>query len=150
MQRLERHVWHMEDSFYGVKMKKREKIRVLIGIPGFDGHWKGAAVVSGGLKDAGMEVIYVGQQQPENIAAAAIQEDVDVVGLSIYAAGHIRLIKKVLNALKEIGGEEIILIVGGVIPQPDIPRLKDLGVAEVFPPGSSMNKIVQYIQEKVA
>ena len=87
-------------------MRKREKIRVLMAIPGFDGHWKGAVVVSSGLKDAGMEVIYVGQQQPENIAESAIQEDVDVVGLSIYAAGHIRLIRKVLNALKEKGREE--------------------------------------------
>jgi methylmalonyl-CoA mutase C-terminal domain/subunit len=137
----------MEDSFQGVRMKARDKIRVLMAIPGFDGHWKGAAVVSRGLKDAGMEVIYVGQQQPENIAEAAIQEDVDVVGLSIYAAGHIRLIRKVLAALRTKGLEEVRVIVGGVIPHPDIPRLKDLGVTEVFPPGSPINNIVECIRQ---
>lgn len=130
-------------------MRSREKIRVLMAIPGFDGHWKGAAVVSRGLKDAGMEVIYVGQQQPEQIAEAAIQEDVDIVGLSIYAAGHLRLITKVLNALREKGGGEIKVIVGGIIPQPDIPKLKELGVTGVFPPGSPISDIVRSIQQEV-
>jgi methylmalonyl-CoA mutase C-terminal domain/subunit len=129
--------------------KNEGKIKILMAIPGFDGHWRGAVVVSRGLKDAGMEVIYVGQQQPQQIAEAAIQEDVEVVGLSIYAAGHIRLVGKVLNALRERGGEEILIIVGGVIPQPDIPKLKQLGVGEVFPPGSPIEEIVQYLQIKL-
>jgi methylmalonyl-CoA mutase, C-terminal domain len=128
--------------------KDKGKIKILMAIPGFDGHWKGAAVVTQGLKDAGMEVIYVGQQQPDQIAEAAIQEDVKVVGLSIYAAGHIRLITKVLNALKDRNGADILVIVGGVIPQPDIPKLKELGIGEVFPPGSPIENIVQYIQQK--
>lgn len=130
-------------------MHREDKPRVLMAIPGFDGHWKGAVVVSRGLRDAGMEVVYVGQQQPDQIADAAIQEDVDIVGLSVYAAGHIRLINKVLNALKAKGGEEIKVIVGGIIPQPDIPRLKALGVREVFPPGSQINDIVRCIQHEV-
>jgi methylmalonyl-CoA mutase C-terminal domain/subunit len=131
------------------EVKTRSKIRVLMAIPGFDGHWRGAAVVSRGLKEAGMEVIYLGQQQPQQIAEAAIQEDVDVVGLSIYAAGHIRLISKVLNALREGGAKDILVIVGGVIPQPDIPKIKALGVGEVFPPGSPIEQIVEYIQKTV-
>jgi len=127
----------------------KEKIRVLMAIPGFDGHWRGAAVVSRGLREAGMEVIYVGQQQPQQIAEAAIQEDVDVVGLSIYAAGHVRLINKVLDALRERGGGDILVIVGGIIPQPDIPKLKELGVGEVFPPGSPVREIVRFIRQRV-
>lgn len=146
---MERPVWSLEDSFEGVKMKRRDKARVLIAIPGFDGHWKGAIVVSRGLRDAGMEVVYVGQQQPDQIADAAIQEDVDIVGLSVYAAGHIRLINKVLNALKTKGAEEIKVIVGGIIPQPDIPKLKELGVRGVFPPGSQISDIVQCIRKEL-
>lgn len=146
---MERLVWDMEDPFSGVKMERENKARVLIAIPGFDGHWKGAVVVSRGLRDAGMEVIYMGQQQPDQIAEAAVQEDVDIVGLSVYAAGHIRLINKVLNTLKAKGGEEIKVIVGGIIPQPDIPKLKALGVRGVFPPGSPISDIVQCIQREV-
>ncbi|MHC1566424.1 MAG: cobalamin B12-binding domain-containing protein [Candidatus Syntropharchaeia archaeon] len=127
-----------------------KKIRVIMAIPGFDGHWRGSAVVTRALRDAGMEVIYMGQQQPEGIAKAAIEEDVDVVGLSIYAAGHVRLIKKVIDAIEEKGGKDILVVVGGVIPQPDIPKLKEIGVAEVFPPGSPLDKIVNFITENVS
>ncbi|MHC1585873.1 MAG: cobalamin B12-binding domain-containing protein [Candidatus Syntropharchaeia archaeon] len=127
-----------------------KKIRVIMAIPGFDGHWRGSAVVTRALRDAGMEVIYMGQQQPEGIAKAAIEEDADVVGLSIYAAGHVRLIKKVIDAIEEKGGKDILVVVGGVIPQPDIPKLKEIGVAEVFPPGSPLDKIVNFIRENVS
>ncbi|MDY6968418.1 MAG: cobalamin B12-binding domain-containing protein [Spirochaetota bacterium] len=124
-----------------------KRIRVLMAIPGFDGHWRGATVVTRAMRDAGMEVIYMGQQQPDSIANAALSEDVNVVGLSIYAAGHLRLIKKVIEALNESGVNDVLIIVGGIIPQPDIPRLKDMGVGEVFPPGSSLDKIVNYVKE---
>ncbi len=123
------------------------RIRILMAIPGFDGHWRGSAVVTRALRDAGMEVIYMGQQQPDEIANVALDEDVDVVGLSIYAAGHLRLIKKVMAALDEKGLNDVLLVVGGIIPPPDIPKLKEAGVGEIFPPGSSLDKIVDYISK---
>jgi len=122
------------------------KIKVLMAIPGFDGHWRGAVVVTRALRDAGMEVVYMGQQQPDAIAKTALDEDVDIVGLSIYAAGHLRLIKKVLDEMKGKKIDDIPMVVGGVIPQPDIPKLKKIGVGEIFPPGSPLEKIVDYIK----
>jgi methylmalonyl-CoA mutase C-terminal domain/subunit len=128
-------------------MVKKQKIRVLMAIPGFDGHWRGAATVTAALRDAGMEVVFLGQQQPDAIAEAAIEEDVNVVGLSLYAAGHLRLVNKVIDALAERGGKNKLVIVGGTIPQPDIPRLKALGVGEVFPAGSPVEDIVDYVKK---
>lgn len=114
--------------------------------PGIDGHWRGALVVSRALRDAGMEVIFGGNQTPEEIAETALQEDVDVVGLSILAAGHMKLIADVLEALKARELNHITVLVGGTIPKEDIPRLKEMGVAEVFTPGTPLEDIVNYIK----
>jgi methylmalonyl-CoA mutase C-terminal domain/subunit len=129
--------------------EKRRNIRVLMVKPGLDGHWRGAIVVSMALRDAGMEVIYGGNQSPENIVNIAIQEDVDVIGLSNYSAGHMRLTTEVLKNLKTSNAEHILVIVGGIIPHVDIPVLKRAGVSEVFPPGSAPAKIVDYIKKNV-
>ena len=124
------------------------KIRVLMAKPGIDGHWRGAKVVTTALRDAGMEVIFAGNMTPEAIAKVAVQEDVNVVGLSILAAGHMRLIQRVIEALREEKVEDIVIMVGGTIPQEDIPRLKELGVEGVFPPGSKTELIVGFVKEK--
>ena len=123
------------------------RLRIIMAIPGFDGHWRGATVVTRALRDAGMEVIYMGQQQPDAIVNAALTEDVDAVGLSIYAAGHLLLVNKIIKGMKEKKIDDKLLVVGGIIPQPDIPKLKDMGVGEVFPPGSRLDMIVDYITE---
>lgn len=125
-------------------VKEKRPIRVLLAKPGFDGHWKGAIVVGKALRDAGMEVIYLGNQSPREIVEAAIQEDVDVVGLSILAAGHMRLIPEVTRMLPK----DLIVVVGGTIPREDIPKLKDEGVDMVFLPGSELNAIVNYISRR--
>jgi len=128
-------------------MSEEKKIRVLVAKPGLDGHERGAWVVAYGLRDAGFEVIYTGlRQTPDEIASAAIQEDVKVVGLSILSGAHIPLTTNVLAKLKEKGGEDIKVIVGGVIPENDIGRLKELGVSEVFTSGSSMKLISEGIR----
>jgi methylmalonyl-CoA mutase C-terminal domain/subunit len=127
--------------------ERRSKIRVLMVKPGVDGHWRGAMVVSMALRDAGMEVIYGGNQTPANIVSIAIQEDVDVIGVSSYSAGHMRLITEVMDNLKKRNAEHILVVVGGVIPHMDIPILKEDGVGEVFPPGSQPAKIVDYINK---
>lgn len=106
-------------------------------------------VISRALRDAGMEVVYVGNQKPESIVKMAIQEAVDVIGLSSYSAGHLMLTSDVIYNLKEQQANDILLIVGGIIPQVDIPVLKEWGVAEVFPPGSPLDEIVSYIRENV-
>lgn len=126
------------------------KIRVLIAKPGLDGHDRGAKVISYSLRDAGFEVIYSGlRQSPETIVRAAIQEDVDVVGLSILSGAHLSLTKRVAEGLKKQGGQNIVLLVGGLIPEEDIPELKKLGVAEVFTSGASMNQIIEAIEHHV-
>ena len=117
-------------------MKRQgEHIRILTAIPGFDGHNRGVLTVTMALRDAGMEVIYVGNQSPEAIVEIAVQEGVDVVGLSIFAAGYMKLIPKVAAGLREKGAEDISVIVGGIIRPDDIAELKETGVAEVFLPG---------------
>lgn len=126
-------------------MRKR-KIRVLIAKPGLDGHDRGAKVIARALKDAGMEVIYTGiQQTPENIVSSAIQEDVDVIGLSCLCGGHCHLFPKVCEELKNRGAVGITVIGGGIIPEDDIPFLKNAGIKEVFLPGTSMREISEYI-----
>ena len=124
------------------------KIRVLIAKPGLDGHDRGAKVIARALRDAGMEVIYTGlRQTPEQIAAAALQEDVDVVGLSILSGAHMVIVPRVLELLREKGaGNSIKLVVGGIIPDADIEALKKAGVAEVFQPGTSSQDIIDFIQ----
>lgn len=128
-------------------MEKGRKIRVLMAKPGVDGHWRGAITVTKALRDAGMEVIYIGNQTPEQIASVALQEDVDVVGLSILSAGHMKLITDTLKAMKRKKLENVHLIVGGIIPQKDIPVLKKKGVKEVFIPGTPLANIVDYIKD---
>ena len=123
-------------------MSKTPTGRVLIGKPGLDGHDRGAKVVARMLRDAGFEVIYTGlHQTPEMIVNAAIQEDVDLVGLSIMSGAHNFLVPEILRLLKEQGGEDIAVFVGGIIPQEDIITLKEQGVKEVFTPGASMEQI---------
>ncbi len=128
-------------------------IRVLIAKPGLDGHDRGAKVVARALRDAGMEVIYTGiRQTPEMIAEAALQEDVDVVGLSILSGAHLELFPRVVQALKDRGVDphELLLFAGGIIPDEDIPALKQLGFREVFRPGASTQDIIEYVRRWAA
>ena len=127
-----------------------KKIRVLIAKPGLDGHDRGAKVVARALRDAGMEVIYTGlRQTPEQIVETAIQEDVDVIGLSILSGAHTHLFPKVMELLKENNIEDIVVMGGGVIPEEDIPELKKVGIAEIFTPGTDTRDIIKFIKEKV-
>jgi methylmalonyl-CoA mutase, C-terminal domain len=124
-------------------------IRVLIAKPGLDGHDRGAKVIARALRDAGMEVIYSGlRQSPEQIAAAAIQEDVDVVGLSILSGAHNVLFPEILDLLKQKGGEDIIVLAGGIIPDKDIAAMKALGIREIFLPGTSTQTLVDFIRKE--
>lgn len=131
-------------------VRPQNRIRVLIAKPGLDGHWRGAMVVAMALRDAGMEVIYGGNRTPGEIVKTAIQEGVDVIGLSVYSAGHMRLIPAVIEHLKREQAEDILVVVGGIIPPVDIPLLKTAGVAEVFLPGTPPNRIVEFIRTKVS
>jgi len=129
-------------------MTTEHKIRVLIAKPGLDGHDRGAKVLALALRDAGMEVIYTGlRQQPEQIVTAAIQEDVDVVGLSCLSGAHNHLFPRVVELLKSQGADEVVVIGGGTIPESDIPALHAQGVHAIFGPGSSIAEIVTYIRE---
>ena len=126
------------------------KIRVLVAKPGLDGHDRGAKVIARALRDAGMEVIYTGlRQTPEMIASAAVQEDVDVIGLSILSGAHNYLFKRVLELLKEKGAEDVVVFGGGIIPPEDIAALKAIGVKELFTPGTSTQDIVRFVHEHV-
>ncbi len=126
------------------------KIRVLIAKPGLDGHDRGAKVIARALRDAGMEVIYTGiRQTPEQIASAAIQEGVDIVGLSCLSGAHNSLFPKVVETLKEKGAEDIVVFGGGIIPVDDIPGLKEAGIREIFLPGASTEDIIKYITETI-
>ncbi len=127
------------------------KIRVLVAKPGLDGHDRGAKVVARALRDAGMEVIYTGiRQTPEMIAEAALQEDVDVVGLSILSGAHMALCPRVVELLKTQGMDDVVVLVGGIIPDDDVAPLKQLGVKGVFGPGTSTGDIVAFIREQTA
>jgi methylmalonyl-CoA mutase C-terminal domain/subunit len=126
------------------------KIRVLVAKPGLDGHDRGAKVIARALRDAGMEVIYTGiRQTPEQIANAAIQEGVDIVGLSSLSGAHLALFPKVVELLKEKGADDIIVFGGGIVPADDIPGLKKAGIREIFQPGASTEDIIKYIKEIV-
>ena len=123
------------------------KIRVLIAKPGLDGHDRGAKVVARGLRDAGMEVIYLGLRlTPEQIAEAAIQEDVDVVGLDCLSGAHMALFPKTVQLIREKGGNDILIIGGGIIPKKDIPELREAGIAQIFGPGTSLDEISTFIK----
>jgi methylmalonyl-CoA mutase C-terminal domain/subunit len=126
------------------------KIRVVIAKPGLDGHDRGAKVIARALRDAGMEVIYMGlRQTPEQIVAAALQEDADVIGLSILSGAHMHICPRVRELLEARGLGDVLLVVGGIIPDVDIPKLRDLGVKGIFLPGTPMQQIVEFIQANV-
>jgi methylmalonyl-CoA mutase, C-terminal domain len=128
-----------------------KKIRVLIAKPGLDGHDRGAKIIARALRDAGMEVIYTGlRQTPEMIASAAVQEDVQVIGLSILSGAHNTLCPRLMELLHEKGMNDVTVIIGGIIPEADIPGLKKAGIAEVFLPGTSTQDIVKFVRERVA
>ena len=125
------------------------KIRVLVAKPGLDGHDRGAKVVVRGLRDVGMEVIYLGLRlTPEQIVEAAVQEDVDVIGLSCLSGAHMSLFPKTMELVRNKGLKDVLVIAGGIIPEKDIPQLKTAGIAEVFGPGTSIDKIAKFITAK--
>jgi methylmalonyl-CoA mutase C-terminal domain/subunit len=127
-----------------------QRIRVLVAKPGLDGHDRGAKVIARALRDAGMEVIYTGlRQTPEMIVNAALDEDVQVIGLSILSGAHNAIVPRVLELLKEKQMEDVVVIVGGIVPEDDAARLKQIGVAEVFPPGSPLDGIAEFIRQAV-
>lgn len=127
-----------------------KKIRVLIAKPGLDGHDRGAKVICRALRDAGMEVIYSGlRRTPEEIVHAAIQEDVDVIGLSILSGAHTVLFPKIIRLLKDHESGDIVVMAGGIIPEKDIPKMKKVGIAEIFLPGSSTQDIIRWIEDRI-
>jgi len=126
-----------------------KRIRVLIAKPGLDGHDRGAKIIARALRDAGMEVIYTGlRQTPEMIASAAVQEDVDVIGLSILSGAHNTLVPQLLDLLRQKGMSEVTVLLGGTIPEADISGLKKAGVAEIFLPGTPTQKIVDFVRQR--
>jgi methylmalonyl-CoA mutase C-terminal domain/subunit len=123
------------------------KTRVIVAKPGLDGHDRGAKVIARALRDAGMEVIYTGlRQTPEQIVTSALQEDADVIGLSILSGAHNHICPRVMELLKERGLDDVLVVVGGIIPETDIPRLKEMGIKGIFLPGTPMQRIVEFIQ----
>ena len=132
------------------QMNRERKIRILVAKPGLDGHERGARVVAFGLRDAGFEVIYTGlRQSPDQIANAAIQEDVDVVGLSILSGAHVSLTRKVVDKLRERGAEDVMILVGGIIPEADAPLLKEMGVHGIFTAGTPVPRIAEFIRDRL-
>jgi methylmalonyl-CoA mutase C-terminal domain/subunit len=126
------------------------KIRVVIAKPGLDGHDRGAKIIARALRDAGMEVIYTGlHQTPEQIVETAIQEDADAVGISILSGAHMTLVPRILELLRAQGAEDLLVVVGGTIPNDDVTELKQQGVAEVFTPGAPTSEIVDFLQSRV-
>ncbi len=126
------------------------RIRVLVAKPGLDGHDRGAKVIARALRDAGMEVIYTGlRQTPEQIVAAAIQEDVDVVAMSLLSGAHNHLFPRVVELLKKKNAEDVLVIGGGIIPEEDIPYLKEKGISEIFTPGTYTGSVVEYIRNNI-
>ena len=131
-------------------MTAARKIRVLVAKPGLDGHDRGAKVIARALRDAGMEVIYTGlRQTPEMIVSASLQEDVDVIGLSILSGAHNAIVPRVRDLLKENKMDDVMLVIGGIIPDEDFPRMKEAGVAGIFQPGTAMDEIVEFIRKNV-
>ncbi|MET0558808.1 MAG: cobalamin B12-binding domain-containing protein [Solirubrobacterales bacterium] len=134
----------------GTTQAPSRKIRVVVAKPGLDGHDRGAKIIARALRDAGMEVIYTGlHQTPEQIAATVLQEDADAVGLSILSGAHMTLVPRVIKSLGEQGADDVVVTVGGTIPNEDIAELKELGVAAVFTPGAPTDDIVEFIRAAV-
>src|SRR5688572_27681844 len=126
------------------------KLRVVIAKPGLDGHDRGAKVIARALRDAGMEVIYTGlRQTPEQVVAAALQEDADAIGLSILSGAHMHICPRLMELLREKGMEDVLVVVGGIIPDVDIPKLREMGVKGVFLPGTPMQEIIDFIAGNV-
>ncbi len=137
-------------SNFGTAMERERKLRVLVAKPGLDGHDRGARIIARGFRDAGFEVIYTGvHQTPEQIASAAIQEDVDLVGLSCLSGAHLYLFSEVVRQLKASGARDITVIGGGIIPEEDIPRLKEAGIKHVFLPGTPIAEIVDWTRKNI-
>jgi methylmalonyl-CoA mutase C-terminal domain/subunit len=131
-------------------MPAQHKVRVLVAKPGLDGHDRGAKVIARALRDAGMEVIYTGlRQTPEMIVNASLQEDVDVIGLSILSGAHNAIVPRVMDLLKQNKMEDVLVLVGGIIPDQDVAHLKQMGVAGIFQPGTAMDEIIQFIRSNV-
>jgi methylmalonyl-CoA mutase C-terminal domain/subunit len=138
------------DSTEGREKMAERKIRVVIAKPGLDGHDRGAKVIARALRDAGMEVIYTGlRQTPEMIASAAEQEDADVIGLSILSGAHMTICKRLMDLLREKKMTDVLVLLGGTIPEADFPALKQMGIAEIFLPGTSTQQIVEFIRKNV-
>jgi methylmalonyl-CoA mutase C-terminal domain/subunit len=135
----------------GNMMNSGRKIRILVAKPGLDGHDRGARVIARAFRDAGFEVVYTGlHQTPEQIVAAALQEDVDLIGLSSLSGAHMYLFKRVLELLKANKADDVMVIGGGIIPKEDIPKLKKLGIKEIFLPGTSLDNIVGWVRDNVS
>ena len=131
-------------------MPSERRIRVIVAKPGLDGHDRGAKVIARALRDAGMEVIYTGlRQTPEQIVHAALQEDADVIGLSILSGAHTTIVPKLMELLKERRMDDVLVVLGGIIPDSDVPTMKALGVAGIFQPGASLESIIQFIRSHV-
>jgi methylmalonyl-CoA mutase, C-terminal domain len=127
-----------------------DKIRVIVAKPGLDGHDRGAKVIARAFRDAGFEVIYTGlRQTPEQVVNAALQEDADVIGLSVLSGAHMTLCPRITELLKKEGLEDVLVLVGGIIPDQDIPKLKECGIGEVFQPGASTEEIIAYVRSNV-
>ncbi len=127
----------------------KQPVRILVAKPGLDGHDRGAKVMARAFRDAGFEVIYTGLfQTPEMIANAALQEDVDVVGLSILSGAHMSLFPPIIEALRQVGRDDALVIAGGTIPATDIPRIREMGIAEVFGPGTRLQDAIQFVRER--
>jgi len=127
------------------------RIRILVAKPGLDGHDRGARVIARAYRDAGFEVVYTGlHQTPEQIVAAALQEDVDLIGLSVLSGAHMYLFKQVLDLLRANKADDVMVVGGGIIPEEDIPKLKKLGIKEIFLPGTSLDKIVGWVRDNVS
>jgi len=141
----------MGEDRKGVNSAGKRRIRVLATKPGLDGHDRGIKIVARALMDAGMEVVYTGiRQTPENIVDAAIEEDVDVIAMSILSGAHDHLFPRVMELLRERGAEDILVIGGGIIPDEDIPALKKAGIAEIFGPGTVTGEVIDFIRDRLA
>jgi methylmalonyl-CoA mutase C-terminal domain/subunit len=131
-------------------MNKKRRLRVLVAKPGLDGHDRGARIIARAYRDAGFEVVYTGlHQTPEEIVEAAIQEDVDMIGLSSLAGAHMYLFPRVVELLKQRGADDIVVCGGGIFPEEDIPKLKKAGIKEIFGPGTPLSEVVTWVEENV-
>lgn len=151
MRGLKGRVWRIQANcgYIGGSFMK-EKIRILVAKPGLDGHDRGAKVIARAFMDAGFEVIYTGlRQTPENIVAAALEEDVDCVALSILSGAHNHLFPRIMELLKEEGMNDVLVVAGGVIPEEDIPYLKSIGISEIFTPGTPTVKTVEFVRSRI-